>query len=133
MILGRQPAIVHGDLHAVSHPYLSNSLLPSHVQANVLIDSNGIPCLCDFGLSRIMEETYQTTAGSGRSLRWKSPELIGEGEPRETVHSDIYAFGMTCIVRPLLLVSESDELWIRYRKYIRGKFPFILTDVISRC
>jgi len=77
----RQPTIVHGDLHA----------------ANVLIDSNGIPCLCDYGLSRIMEDTslWQTGVTAG-ALRWKPPELLVAEELGETVQSDIYAFGMTC-------------------------------------
>jgi serine/threonine protein kinase len=32
------------------------------------------------------------------TVRWKAPELLSEEQPTVTVQSDMYAFGMTCLV-----------------------------------
>jgi len=77
--------IVHGDLKAV----------------NVLINSRGRPCLCDFGLSRILvnSTSWNTTASRARgTLRWQAPELLDPkpSQPVTTIESDIYSYGLTC-------------------------------------
>ena len=82
------------------------------IQDNVLIDSDGNPKLCDFGLSRALEDTslWQTTTKQAPgTLRWQSPELLSSETARVTIQSDIYAFGMTCLVRPLFPLSVRYE------------------------
>jgi len=84
-MLGQENPVVHGDLKA----------------DNVLINSRGQPCLCDFGLSRILVDNtlWNTTAKeAGGTLRWKAPELLDPklSEPTATPKSDIYSFAMTC-------------------------------------
>jgi serine/threonine protein kinase len=60
-----------------------------------------VACLCDFGLSHVFEVTSPscilTTQGNG-TTRWKSPELLNGDQLTVTTQSDMYAFGMTCLV-----------------------------------
>jgi serine/threonine protein kinase len=57
--------------------------------------------LCDFGVSRIVEEIVQatgvTTSGVAEgTLRWSAPEVISSDKPeRFTAASDIWSFGCT--------------------------------------
>ncbi|KAH8115040.1 kinase-like domain-containing protein [Phellopilus nigrolimitatus] len=70
---------------------------------NVLISDDGLPRICDFGISRILisSQTFGATSsqnnGTKGSLRWMSKELLEICEPPNThsMESDIWAFGMT--------------------------------------
>lgn len=81
----RSPPIVHGDLKA----------------QNVLIDDGGCALLCDFGISRIVEEVLEptgtTTSGVMEgTVRWSAPEVIlGEERTRFIPASDVWSFGCT--------------------------------------
>jgi len=81
---GLDPPIIHGDLKA----------------DNVLIDQRGVARLCDFGLSRMLEDDvslWKTSALSAPgTLRWKAPELLSGNQKTVTTQSDMYAFAMTC-------------------------------------
>jgi len=83
---GQKDPVVHGDLKGV----------------NVLINSRGRPCLCDFGLSRILDTSslWNTTASRvGGTLRWNAPELLRDqpqAQRMATIESDMYSFGLTC-------------------------------------
>jgi serine/threonine protein kinase len=61
---------------------------------NVLVDSQGCPKLCDFGLAKTLEEnpsgltTAEVFVGS---TRWLAVELLSENS--RTRQSDIWAFG----------------------------------------
>ncbi|CAK5266258.1 unnamed protein product [Mycena citricolor] len=73
--------IVHGDLR------------PS----NVLVDSTGKPCVCDFGVSRLISEAGFIPRK--RTINYTAPELLAmetpEGEPAvPTAASDVYSFGI---------------------------------------
>ncbi|KAG9038263.1 hypothetical protein FRB95_002224 [Tulasnella sp. JGI-2019a] len=71
--------IVHGDLRA----------------ANVLLNADVQPLLCDFGMTKISDGDTSTGMKGAGSLRWMSPELENDG-PR-TNSTDMYAFGMTIV------------------------------------
>ncbi|KAJ7865286.1 kinase-like domain-containing protein [Mycena olivaceomarginata] len=83
--------IVHGDLKV----------------SNILIDKHGVPCICDFGISQILNH-----AGFGNgSTRYAAPELFSdlnmdEEIPQvrpaapETTASDVYAFA--CVALEIL-------------------------------
>ncbi|KIO29608.1 hypothetical protein M407DRAFT_227403 [Tulasnella calospora MUT 4182] len=73
------PPICHGDIKA----------------ANVLVTDELIAVICDFGLSRAVQEEYSglTTSRTLKgSLRHLSPELLDE-DPVHTLASDIWAWG----------------------------------------
>ncbi|KAG9010303.1 hypothetical protein FRB94_010653 [Tulasnella sp. JGI-2019a] len=71
--------IIHGDIKA----------------ANILLDQDLVPSLCDFGLSKILDGYNVTSTGMKGvgTVPWMSPELL-ENKPK-TTQSDIYALGMT--------------------------------------
>jgi len=74
--------IVHGDLTG----------------ANILIDDQRKACLCDFGLSNIIDfeasNVYSSVSGA---IRWADASLyrmqIEDHVPKPTKRSDIYSFG----------------------------------------
>lgn len=72
----------------------------SYLQANVLVNAQGHGCLCDFGLSRMSEDTLWDTSATqaAGSLRWSAPELLRAEQKHVTKESDIYAYAMTCFV-----------------------------------
>lgn len=79
----RSPQILHCDLKS------SNLLVDSHLRVKI----------CDFNLSKLVEESTELQIGE-RNPRWLAPEVL-DGE-NYTVESDAYAFGivmwemMTC-------------------------------------
>jgi serine/threonine protein kinase len=65
-----------------------------------LVSDSGVPCLSDFGLSRVLHEVRGMTTSSelAGSLRWMSPELLHD-DSGVSVSSDVWAYGMTVLVR----------------------------------
>jgi tetratricopeptide (TPR) repeat protein len=86
----QDPPLIHGDLKL----------------DNVMLSAGGARLL-DFGQSRVVEERFVTTGGTG-CLPYMAPETLGhgtQGEGRRYVSSDIYACGV-----------------IAYR-FLTGRFP----------
>ena len=77
-----------------------------------MIDERHEPRLADFGLSKLMTEpdvngnTTTLTSEFKGSLRWMSRERLGFSDHTDsmgvTYESDIWAFGMTVLVRVIL-------------------------------
>ncbi|KAJ7264480.1 kinase-like domain-containing protein [Mycena haematopus] len=70
---------------------------------NILIDKDHVACICDFGISRILDVKGFTTANRAGTMVYMAPELfIMSGEqntaqwspPRTTFASDVWAFGL---------------------------------------
>ncbi|KAF8517273.1 kinase-like protein, partial [Hysterangium stoloniferum] len=80
---GHTPLIVHGDIRA----------------SNILVSDEGVPCLTDFGLSRLVGDITMTglttSSNVGGSLHWMAPELLRNVTPNNK--SDVWAFGMTIL------------------------------------
>ncbi|KAG8701915.1 hypothetical protein FRC11_011819, partial [Ceratobasidium sp. 423] len=75
--------LVHGDLKAL----------------NILVSSEGVAKLTDFGLSTMSESSIKFSENStshAGSTRWAAPELLLGGSPKSK-DSDIYALGMTIL------------------------------------
>ncbi|KAG8688979.1 hypothetical protein FRC11_004386 [Ceratobasidium sp. 423] len=73
-------SMVHGDVKAF----------------NVLVSSDGVARLTDFGLSTMSESSLEfsaTTTSQAGSIRWAAPELL-TGDVLKSKQSDIYALGM---------------------------------------
>ncbi|POM66285.1 Serine/threonine protein kinase [Phytophthora palmivora] len=109
--------VVHGDLKC----------------NNIVIGSDGLAKLTDFGLSHVMSTTFGTTVedqGSVQNknpigaIRWKAPEVL-RGE-KATFASDVYGFGM-CILEaasgvfPWGTLSDNDA--VRYNVLKLHKIP----------
>ncbi|KAF7337062.1 TKL/TKL-ccin protein kinase [Mycena venus] len=76
--------IVHGDLKV----------------QNVLVDKHGTPCICDFGISKILNRRGFTTSSVG-TAPYMAPELFFvvdgmalEQSPSTTKSSDVYSFAL---------------------------------------
>lgn len=74
--------IIHGDLKG----------------ANILVSSDGVPMLTDFGNAKLAEATlaFTTTAAVSFSPRWTAPEIL-EGSTSHSRAGDVYALGMAIL------------------------------------
>lgn len=67
----------------------------------MLVDEDGVPKLCDYGLVFIVDSTQFTSSKMAGASRWVAPEVMnppdGDGEAQGThltKKSDVYAFSM---------------------------------------
>ena len=63
----------------------------------------GVPLVMDFGISHLIGSTTRAetaTAANKGTLRWQARELLVGTVAHHTKESDIWAFGMTCLVSP---------------------------------
>ncbi|KAG6329782.1 hypothetical protein ID866_9307 [Astraeus odoratus] len=74
--------ILHGDLRG----------------RNVLISEDGHALLADYGLSTLIETSFDTTAAVPihPTVRWIAPEQI-DNDGKVTIQGDVWAFGMTAL------------------------------------
>ena len=81
--------------------------LNAATQNNVLVDDDGRPLICDFGRSRVLEQSGFTTVFAAGAARYMAPELFGPDDadiesansfvPVLTKESDVYSFAMVCV------------------------------------
>ncbi|KAG8894521.1 hypothetical protein FRB99_001202, partial [Tulasnella sp. 403] len=105
------PLIIHADIKA----------------DNVLIDNDGEAMICDFGLSKLLQDIpsgFTTSNGQKGTTRWMAPEQFGE-KAVYTTQSDIYAFG--CLIIGTLLASAvrqfTEPVWVA--EIMCEKVPFV--------
>jgi serine/threonine protein kinase len=82
----------------IYHLHKQNILHRDLKSLNVLLDEHMTAKVCDFGISRVKEETKATTttgktAQSVGTTAWMAPELF-EREAKYTKACDIYSYGM---------------------------------------
>ncbi|KZV86665.1 WD40 repeat-like protein [Exidia glandulosa HHB12029] len=115
--------IVHGDIKG----------------GNVLISNDGVPRLCDFGLSRLLvEHSFSSTTNAGRgTVRWMAPELLlGEGDgARHSYASDIWACGCLIVevwscVRPFHTKTNDQQVILALSRHERPDRPSDMPDMI---
>ncbi|KAJ1302506.1 hypothetical protein OPQ81_002824 [Rhizoctonia solani] len=83
LVYMHQRDALHGDLKAL----------------NVLVSSDGVAKIADFGLSTMSEASLgfsETSNPQTGSTRWAAPELLTEEAPKSK-ESDVYALGMTML------------------------------------
>ena len=117
--------IYHGDLKGVELFTITFTCVSDAfvLQANVLISDDGRPLLADFGYSFIVNSSFSMEIESRKSgtLRWTAPEYFHEEGPI-TAEGDIWAFGMTTVVRlspffKLFTACFEKELFTRQRPF----------------
>jgi len=95
---------------------------------NILVSSEGTACICDFGVTKVIEENTDKTASatltSAGSTRWLAPELIEGNSP--TKACDVYSFGMAVLElltkKPPFANLKRDESVVPY-VLIKKKMP----------
>ncbi|KZT30247.1 kinase-like protein [Neolentinus lepideus HHB14362 ss-1] len=133
----RETPIVHGDIRG----------------ANILIDADNTPKLCDIGLTFITNSSEFTTAKTAGNCRWASPEVLNPESDEDladdvpspyTKESDIYALGMTIheVFTGLIpFHSRRNDVSVIFA-VIKGERPEIpdsmkeipgLADLVERC
>jgi len=111
---GQDPFILHGDIRA----------------SNVLVNSEGEPVLCDYGVIDLMKVHVGSTTVSMNWARWRAPEGNTSG-PRSatTPSSDMFSFGMLCYE----LLSDEPPFYpqdpvIAMVRMMSGARPLILPE-----
>ena len=88
----RKTVIMMGVAHAMSVLH-SNGIIHRDLKSmNVLLDQYLYPVVCDFGISRFMNETKSLTVQVG-TPHWMAPELLA-GKKNYDRSIDVYSYGM---------------------------------------
>ncbi|KAJ7666113.1 kinase-like domain-containing protein [Mycena polygramma] len=128
--------IVHGDLKV----------------QNVLVDKRGVPCICDFGISKIINDQGFTTASVG-TAPYMAPELFfvvdgatqEDASPSTTKSSDVYSFALLVLeiltsgppkgrpARPIITAKILADLRPKQGDYDAEKVTPETWTVLDRC
>ncbi|KAF8192271.1 kinase-like domain-containing protein [Mycena galopus ATCC 62051] len=131
--------IIHGDLKV----------------QNVLVDKKGNPCICDFGISKIVDRRGFTTSSVG-TPQYMAPELFlvvdRQDEklgipppPRTTKNSDIYSFGLLVLEiltseppkgrpsQPVVMVQIVDNLRPKRWEYDYQMVSAEMWSILDQC
>jgi len=69
--------------------------------ANILVSNTGEACICDFGMSKVIEEVTEKSASAtltaSGSARWLAPELIEGVISSPTKEADTYSYAMAIL------------------------------------
>ncbi|KAH7905718.1 kinase-like domain-containing protein [Hygrophoropsis aurantiaca] len=70
-------------------------------QNNMLVSEEGTACICDFGLTKVIEDeagnSASATLTNANSARWHAPELVGGEDVHLSTASDVFAFAMSIL------------------------------------
>ncbi|CAE6506399.1 unnamed protein product [Rhizoctonia solani] len=105
-LASHNPPIAHGDIKG----------------DNVLIDPNGRALLCDFGLSRFVEDNSLDDEGT---TRWMAPEQLREDVMFVSLPADVYSWGMLALELMTGTVpwSEIENDYQVIQRVLRGDRP----------
>ncbi|KAJ7111876.1 kinase-like domain-containing protein [Mycena epipterygia] len=128
--------IIHGDLKV----------------QNVLVDKRGTPCICDFGLAKVINRRGFTTSSVG-TAPYMAPELLfvidgatdETASPSTTKSSDIYSFALLALEiltsespkgrpsRPIVTVKVLADLRPKRADYSINEVTNEMWSVLDRC
>ncbi|KAJ6607941.1 kinase-like domain-containing protein [Mycena sp. CBHHK59/15] len=128
--------VIHGDLKV----------------QNVLVDKQGTPCICDFGISKIINRRGFTTASVG-TAPYMAPELFfviddmtqRETSPTTTKSSDVYSLALLVLEiltseppkgrpsRPIVTTQVLAELRPKRADYNLEEVPDGIWSVLDQC
>jgi len=87
-------ALCHGILQGLCYIHSLNKIHRDIKSANILITSDGLVKLCDFGVSAQLETTVNKTFTQIGTPYWMAPEVI-EAKSGHNTKADIWSFGIT--------------------------------------
>ncbi|KAJ6450206.1 kinase-like domain-containing protein [Mycena sanguinolenta] len=104
-----------GVASGLEHPH-NNNATHGDLKQNVLMDKHGVPCICDFGISKIVSRRGFTTLNVG-TAPYMAPDLffvidaanmswLGASVPNTTTSSDVYSFALLVLE---ILTGEPPE------------------------
>ena len=100
------PHLCRQYLHSCGPPIIHRDLK----SANLLVDKHWRVRVCDFNLSRAMEDTAVLSSVAATNPRWLAPEILsGKGY---TFASDVYAFG--CVAAPRRRAGRGCVQWAQH-------------------
>ncbi|PFH45790.1 hypothetical protein AMATHDRAFT_43951 [Amanita thiersii Skay4041] len=111
--LADKHAILIGMAHGLNYLHSQGVIHGDLKPPNVLVDECGIPKICDFGLSRILDSDEFITRTTHRgTIPYIAPEILRTVEESDkvnplelnTLQSDMYAFGLTAGAVGVILV-----------------------------
>ncbi|KAJ7034343.1 kinase-like domain-containing protein [Mycena alexandri] len=120
--------IVHGDLKV----------------QNVLIDKRGVPCICDFGISKILNCHGYTSLGVG-TVPYMAPELFAAESVSTTKESDVFSWALLVLeiltsdrpkrrpTRPFLTSQDVHALRPKRSEYDVQKVTDDYWAILDRC
>ncbi|KAJ7191531.1 kinase-like domain-containing protein [Mycena pura] len=71
---------------------------------NVLVDKRGVPCICDFGISKILNCHGYTSLGVG-TVPYMAPELFAAESVSTTKESDVFSWALLALEACGILTS----------------------------
>ncbi|KAJ7768220.1 kinase-like domain-containing protein [Mycena metata] len=104
--------VIHGDLKAI----------------NVLVTPSRRACICDFGLSSIVNEitlrlTQSTSVAQKGTPRYYAPELL-RPQGKKSFASDVYAFACVCyeiLTEKLPFYEEKNDMVVMFQVLAHGR------------
>ena len=90
----------------------------------MLLDSTLTARICDFGISRVQQQTLATTKQAAGTPAFMAPELFGHGRVSE--RCDVYSFGITlweCVTGQLPWAHLSSPVQIIYAVGVQRERP----------
>jgi serine/threonine protein kinase len=97
-------------------------ILTHKLQANVLIDKDGIAQIGDFGISRLMEDDMDTgmttTTPHFGTVRYLAPELVDPGKAFPSRPSDVWALGCVAHEVRFTPASEIGRLTVKWHRLV---------------
>ncbi|KAG8730357.1 hypothetical protein FRC10_002849 [Ceratobasidium sp. 414] len=108
---------------------------------NVLVSSEGVPMITDFGNAALQQGTLQfteTARQSGFTPRWTAPEILDEREVKQSKEADVYALGMVNYFANdigIIRLSYATCIQVSHvssQEIITGKLPyFYINNIIA--
>ncbi|KAJ7472602.1 kinase-like domain-containing protein [Mycena latifolia] len=147
-----RPDLVHGVASGLQYLHARDIVHGDLKVQNVLVDKRGSPCICDFGISKIINHRGFTTSSVG-TAPYMAPELFfvvdespqEEASPNTTTRSDIYSFALLVLEiftseppkgrpsRPIVTAKILADLRPKRADYDETKVDPDTWSVLDRC
>ncbi|KAF7336050.1 Glycoside hydrolase family 76 protein [Mycena sanguinolenta] len=145
-------ALVHGVASGLQYLHENDIVHGDLKVQNVLVDKRGAPCICDFGISKIINRHGFTTFTNG-TAPYMAPELFfvidaksqDSASPSTTKQSDVYSFALLALEiltsappkgrpkRPILTAKTLQALRPKRADYNLSDVPSEMWSVLDRC
>ncbi|KAL0947261.1 hypothetical protein HGRIS_013382 [Hohenbuehelia grisea] len=123
--------LLHGAAQGLEYLHQCNIVHGNMKCANILVSESEEARICDFGMSKIVEEVTELSASAtltaaSESSRWLAPELIDGTITSPTIATDTYSFAMAILefltgAHPYVNLKRS--VTVIHDKVVKRKIP----------